>query len=94
LLLLGAFTALKIMRHTQGSQIAMLIFLLALLLSQAAQVIFVRCAFPGTIAFGTPLFRVALYYVCILLLMAATLPNWYVPPTVRHENKAVKTSHW
>jgi hypothetical protein len=89
-LLLGAFTALKIMRHSQGSQIAMLVFLLALLLSQAAQVIFVRRAFPGTIAFGTPLFRAALYYVCVLLLVAATLPNWYVPPTARRENKSVK----
>jgi hypothetical protein len=91
LLLLGAFTALKLMRHSQGSQIAMLVFLFALLLSQAAQVIFVRRAFSGTIAFGTPLFRVALYYVCVLLLVAATLPNWYVPPAVRRENKAVKS---
>ncbi|HWS17011.1 MAG TPA: hypothetical protein VN223_03315, partial [Candidatus Elarobacter sp.] len=69
--------------------IAMLVFLLALLLSQTAQLIFVRRAFPGTIAFGTPLFRVALYYVCVLLVVAATLPNWYVPPIVRHENKSV-----
>jgi hypothetical protein len=88
-LLLSAFTALKIMRLAQGSQIAMLVFLLALLLSQTAQLIFVRRAFPGTIAFGTPLFRVALYYACVLLVVAATLPNWYVPPIVRHENKSV-----
>jgi len=53
--------------------------------------IFVRRAFPGKIAFGTPLFRVALYYVCVLLLVAATLPNWYVPHTVRRENKSVKS---
>jgi hypothetical protein len=90
-LLLAAFIALKIFRRPQGSQIAMLIFLVALLLSQAAQMIFVRRAFPGKIAFGTPLFRVALYYVCVLLVVAATLPNWYVPPTVRRENKSVKS---
>jgi hypothetical protein len=88
---LAAFIALKIFRRPQGSQIAMLIFLVALLLSQAAQMIFVRRAFPGKIAFGTPLFRVALYYVCVLLVVAATLPNWYVPPTVRRENKSVKS---
>ena len=86
---LGAFTALKIMRPAHDSQIAMLVFLFALLLSQAAQVFFVRRTFPGTIVFGTPLFRVALYYVCVLLLVAATLPNWYVPHTVRRENKSV-----
>lgn len=90
-LLLAAVTALKIMRHAQGSQMLMLVFFLALLLSQTAQLIFVRRAFAGAIAFGTPLFRVVLYYVCILLVVAATLPNWYVPPGVRHENKAVKS---
>jgi hypothetical protein len=90
-LLLAAFIALKIMRNPQGAQIAMQVFLLALLLSQAAQMIFVRRAFPGKIAFGTPLFRVALYYVCVLLVVAATLPNWYVPPTVRRESKSVKS---
>ncbi|MGH9567602.1 MAG: hypothetical protein ACRD4I_16625 [Candidatus Angelobacter sp.] len=89
-LLLAAFTALKIMQNPQGSRIAMEVFLLALLLSQAAQMIFVRRAFPEQIAFGTPLFRVALYYVCVLLVVAATLPNWYVPPTQRHENKSIK----
>jgi hypothetical protein len=89
LLLMGAYTALKIMRHAHGSQIVMLVFLVALLLSQTAQLIFVRRAFPGTIAFGTPLFRVALYYVCVLLVVAATLPNWYVPPIVGYENKSV-----
>lgn len=90
-LLLAAFIALKIFRRPQGSQIAMLIFLVVLLLSQTAQMIFVRRAFPGKIAFGTPLFRVALYYVCVLLLVAATLPNWYVPHTVRRENKSVRS---
>jgi len=90
-LLLAAFTVLKIMRNAQGSQIAMLSFLLALLLSQAAQMIFVRRAFLGKIEFGTPLFRVALYYSCVLLVVAATLPNWYVPPTVRRESKSVKS---
>ncbi len=90
-LFLAAFTVVKIMRNAQGSQIAMLGFLLALLLSQAAQIIFVRRAFPGKIAFGTPLFRVALYYVCVLLVVGATLPNWYVPPAVRRENKSLKS---
>ena len=46
-LLLTAFIAVKIFRRPQGSQIAMLIFLVALLLSQAAQMIFVRRAFRG-----------------------------------------------
>jgi len=82
-LLLAAVTALKIMRHAQGSQMLMLVFFLALLLSQIAQLIFVWRALAGAIAFGTPLFRVVLYYVCILLVVAATLPNWYVPPGVR-----------
>ncbi|HEY2393095.1 MAG TPA: hypothetical protein VGK22_18105 [Candidatus Angelobacter sp.] len=91
-LLLAAFTAFKMMRNTQGSQIAILGFLLALLLSQVVQIIFVRRAFSGKIAFGTPLFRVALYYGCVLLVVAATLPNWYVPPAVR-ENKSVKSPH-
>jgi hypothetical protein len=90
-LLLAAVTALKIMRHAQGSQILMLAFFLALLLSQTAQLIFVRRAFAGAIAFGTPLFRVVLYYVCVLLVVAATLPNWYVPPGVHHENKPAKS---
>jgi hypothetical protein len=91
-LLLAAFSALKIMRHAQGSQIMTIVFLLALLLSQTAQSIFVWRAFAGTIAFGTPLFRVALYYVCVLLVVAATLPNWYVPPIVRRENKTATKS--
>lgn len=90
-LLLAAFIAFKIFRVPHASQRAMLIFLVALLLSQAAQMIFVRRAFPGKIAFGTPLLRVALYYVCVLLVVAATLPNWYVPPAVRRENKSVKS---
>ena len=90
-LLLAALTALKITRHAEGSQILILVFLLALLLSQTAQLIFVRRAFAGTIAFGTPLFRVVLYYVCVLLVVGATLPNWYVPPSERHENKAFKS---
>jgi hypothetical protein len=92
-LLLTAFTALKLTRNPQGFQIVMLGFFLALLLSQAAQIIFVRRAFPGKIAFGTPLFRVALYYVCVLLVVAATLPNWYVPPAVRRKSKSVKSPH-
>jgi hypothetical protein len=83
------FTTLKIMRRVHRAEIAMLVFLVALLLSQAAQLIFVRRAFSGTIAFGKPLFRTALYYVCFLLVVAATLPDWYVPPAVQRENQAV-----
>jgi hypothetical protein len=83
------FTALKIMRRAHRSDIAMLVLLVALLFSQAAQLIFVRRAFSGPIAFGKPLFRTALYYMCLLLVVAATLPNWYVPRTVRRENQAV-----
>jgi hypothetical protein len=90
-LLLAAFTAPNIMRNPQASQIAMQGFLLALLLSQVAQIIFVRRAFPEKIAFGRPLFRVVLYYVCVLLVVAATLPNWYVPPALRRENQSVKS---
>ena len=86
-LLLAAFTAVKMMHQARSSEIATLAFLLTLLLSQIAQLIFVRRAFPGTITFRTPLFRVALYYVCVLLVVGATLPNWYVPPNVRRENK-------
>jgi hypothetical protein len=90
-LLLAVVTALKVMRHAQEPQLVMLVLFLALLLSQTAQLIFLRRAFPGAIAFGKPLFRVVLYYVCILLVVAATLPNWYVPPGVRHQNKALKS---
>ena len=90
-LLLAVVTALKVMRHAQGSQVVMLVFFLALLFSQTAQLIFVRRAFAGAIAFGKPLFRVVLYYVCVLLVVAATLPNWYVPPGVRHQNKVLKS---
>jgi hypothetical protein len=92
-LLVAASTAPNIMRNPQGSQIAMQGFLLALLLSQVAQIIFVRRAFPEKIAFGRPLFRVALYYICVLLVVAATLPNWYVPPSVRRQNQSVKSPH-
>lgn len=38
--------------------------------------------------FGTPLRRTILYYVCLLLVVGATLPNWFVPPNVRRENSA------
>jgi hypothetical protein len=60
-----------------------LFFLMALMLTLIAQLFFVRRALPGKIAFGTPLFRAILYYICLLLFVAATLPNWYVPPIVR-----------
>jgi hypothetical protein len=86
-----ASTSIRILRHVHHSEIAALVFLMVLLLTQAAQLIFVRRAFPGTIAFGAPLFRNALYYVCLLLVVAATLPNWYVPPIVRSENKAMNS---
>lgn len=83
------FTTLRIMHRVHHSQVAILGFSIALLITQVAQLIFVRCAFPGKIAFCTPLFRGVLYYVCLLLVVAATLPNWYVPATVQRENKAV-----
>lgn len=87
----AVFTTLRIMRRAHRSDIAMLVFLMALLLTQVTQLIFVRRAFSGTIAFGRPLFRSALYYVCLLIGVAATLPNWYVPATVRHENKTAES---
>lgn len=83
------FTALRIVRRAHRSDIAMLVLLVSLLLSQAAQLIFVRRVFSGPIAFGKPLFRTALYYICLLLVVGATLPNWYVLPAVRRENQAV-----
>jgi hypothetical protein len=83
------FTARRVMHHVHGSDIATLVVLAALLLTQAAQLAFVRRAFSGTIAFGRPLFRSVLYYLCLSLVVAATLPNWYVPPVVRRENEAV-----
>lgn len=46
--------------------------------------------FQGKIAYGKPLFRASLYYLCLLIVVGATLPNWYVPPAVRRENEAVK----
>ena len=82
-------TTLSIMRRIHRSEVAILVFLTALLFTQAAQLIFARRAFSGTIAFGTPLRRAILYYVCLLLVVAATLPNWYVPAIVRRENEAV-----
>jgi hypothetical protein len=85
----AVFTALRIVHRAHRSDIAMLVLLLSLLLSQAAQLIFVRRVFSGPIAFGKPLFRIALYYICLSLVVGATLPNWYVPPAVRRENQAV-----
>ncbi len=73
-------TTLRIIRGADRAGTVMLAFLMTLLLTQAAQLIFARRAFSGTIAFGRPLFRCALYYICFLLVVAATLPNWYVPP--------------
>ena len=88
-----AVTAVAVIRHAHRSEIAPLVFLLVLLFTQVAQLVFVRRTFPGTIAFGRPLFRAVLYYLCWLLVVAATLPNWYVPPIVRRENQAVDTLH-
>jgi len=87
----ATFITIRIIRPAHRSDLAMLVFLFALMLTQAAQLIFVRRSFAGIIAVGKPLFRSVLYYVCVLLVVAATLPNWYVPPAVRHENSAVQS---
>ena len=79
------------MRRAHRSDVAMLVFLIALLLTQIAQLIYVRRAYSGRIALGAPLLRSTLYYACLLLVVGATLPNWYVPPIVRRENEAVDT---
>jgi hypothetical protein len=73
------FTILSAMHHAHRSATATLVILVTLLFTQAAQLIFLRRALGGTIPFGKPLFRIVLYYVCLLLFVAATLPNWYVP---------------
>lgn len=86
-----AFPAFSTPHHAHRSEIAALVVLVALLLTQVAQLIFVRRAVPGTIAFGRRLFRTLLYYACLLLVVAATLPSWYVPPMVRRENQAVES---
>jgi hypothetical protein len=87
------FTTLNFARRVHRSDIVVLVFLMALLLTLVAQLVFVRRAFCGRIAFGTPLLRATLYYVCLLLVAGATLPSWYVPPIVRRENKAVDNLH-
>jgi hypothetical protein len=84
-------TALRIMRHAHHSDIVLLAFLVTLLLTQAAQLIYVGRAYSGRIAFGTPLLRCTLYYACLLLVVGVSLPNWYVTPVVRRENKAEDT---
>jgi hypothetical protein len=84
-------TTLRIMRRVHRSDVAMIVFLIALLLTQIAQLIYVRRAYSGRIALGAPLLRSTLYYACLLLVVGVTLPNWYVPPIVRRENKAVDT---
>jgi branched-subunit amino acid transport protein AzlD len=88
-----AFPTFHILRGAHRSQIEALVVLIALLLTQVAQLIFVRRAIPGKIAFGRRLFRTLLYYACSLLVVAATLPNWYVPPVVRRENQAMESLH-
>ncbi len=82
-------TTVSIARRGHRSDVVVLVFLIALLLTLIAQLIFVRRAFPGKIAYGKPLFRATLYYLCLLILVGATLPNWYVPPAVRRESEAV-----
>ncbi len=89
----ATITTLHITRHVGHSQVAMLVFLMALLLSQFAQLILVRRVFPEGIAFGRPLFRLTLYYVSLLLVVAATLPNWYVPPQYRKVPETPMRSH-
>jgi len=84
-------TVRSIMHRAHRSTIGILIFLMALLLTQAAQLMFVRRASAGKFVFGTPLLRCVLYDVGVLLFVGVTLPSWYVPMTVRHENSAVTT---
>jgi len=86
----AAFPAFSTLRRAHRSQIAALVVLIALLITQVAQLIFVRRAVPGKIAFGRRVFRILLYYACSLLVLAATLPNWYVPPIVRRETQAME----
>jgi hypothetical protein len=83
-------TTVSITRRAHRSDLVVLVFLIALLLTLAAQLVFIRRSFPGKIAYGKPLFRASLYYLCLLIVVGATLPNWYVPPVVRRENEAVK----
>jgi hypothetical protein len=87
----GSFTTVNLARRAHRSDVVVLVFLIALLLTLTGQLVFVRRAFPEKIAYGTPLFRASLYYLCLLILVGMTLPNWYVPPAVRRENEAVKT---
>jgi hypothetical protein len=84
-------TTLTIMRRTHHSDMVLRGFLIALLLTQAAQLIYVRRAYSGRIAVGTPLLRSTLYYACLLLVVGVSLPDWYIPPMVRRENKAEDT---
>lgn len=88
-----AFTTHSLMRRAHRSDAVVLVFLIALLFALAAQLVFVSRAFLGKFSYGTPLFRVSLYYMCLLILVGATLPNWYVMPAVRRENAAVKNLH-
>jgi hypothetical protein len=85
------FTALRIVRRAHHSDMVLLAFLTALLFTQAAQLFYVRRAYSERIALGTPLLRCTLYYACLLLVVGVSLPNWYVTPTVRRENKAENT---
>jgi hypothetical protein len=58
-------TTFRTMRRAHHSEVAVLVFLMALLLTQTAQLIFVRRAFPGKIAFGSAVLRCTLY-LCLL----------------------------
>lgn len=85
------FTVRTITRRGHRSDVVVLVFLVALLLTLVPQMVFVRRSFSGKISYGRPLFRTSLYYSCVLFVVGATLPNWYVPPAVRRENGAVKS---
>ncbi len=85
-----AFTTHSLMHRAHRSDVVVLVFLIGLLLTLAAQLVFVRLSFRGKISYGTPLVRASLYYSCLLIVVGATLPNWYVPPAVRRGNEAVK----
>ena len=72
---------------------ALLVFLVVLLLTQAAQLIYVRRASREESRLARRYSAATLYYACLLLIVAVTLPNWYVPAIVRRENKAVDNLH-
>jgi len=84
------FAVKSVLSRPHHSDVALLIFLLLVAFAQIGQMLFVRRASAGKIPFLQPLVRSILYYVCVLFVVAATLPNWFVPATVRSENKALQ----